>query len=757
MNNRRLLFGAILGLQVLVYGYLILTHRLPKGHDTQSVFLLQYLFQAHGGALWLPYLAHGVVSTWFANLQSGLLQNVLLLAGGVPAGTPMLPVFYAGLFLEDLVLLLGIWKLGGRFYRTPAAQFFVTLAALGSSMWISNLYWNHRLIYAVPLVIALFLDVLETGSRPKLFLAVSLASLQLLGNAPYIPVLSCLSIALFLVVHVVLHRRRLRASLSLFKPRPVDAAWLAATGVVVAAVCVSILHGMGSIRQYHAGRNPDGTVTLDAFLTYAGSANPLRYLDFLVGITPSKDYSLYCGLFTVLLATAALRFRPGKKVVQLALCLMILLFFSMGYLGLVAMAGYYVFPPLHYFRYIGLSAPLVKLFLILLAGFGFDAVARSKHRVGFAAAAAGLLGAQLIYLHLSGHGLSDPLVGFLHKIREGLAMRDQQRIDPSGLFVGTITLSAAVAAVVWRNRPAVARLVVPAILLLHGYDVLRWRLQILRDETVPLNAAAYAVQKVELMPWIARRTPTIVGNERAATFGRPVFGSGATYDYCDAFVHRDASWSAFYVTQWSTPVDLLLRAHGKLPLEVDADPPPPFSYGERAHHRLGPETQPPAYARIIGESSDKLQVFSAAHASGSDDEIAAILNSPVYTGDVLLLSSSGGPVDRSIGSRNERLSATPKVLEFAADRIRVEVETPADGWLVYCDAWHPDWTATVDGTATTVHRANLAYKAVQLHSGRNLVEFRFRSPVRSAARMLVALASLLWIVVLAAGTVGELR
>lgn len=752
MSNRRVLFVVILALQGLVYGYLFLTHRLPKGHDTQSVFVLQYLFQAHGGALWMPYLAHGVVSTWFANLQSGLLQNVLLLAGGLPAGAPMLPAFYAGLFLEDLILLLGVWRLGARFYRTPAAQFFVTLAALGSSMWISNLYWNHRLIYAVPLVIALLLDVLETGSRPKLFLAASLAGLQLLGNPPYIPVLSCLAAGLFLAVHVVFHRRRLRASLPLFRPRPVDAAWLAAVVLVVAAVCVSILHGLGSIRQYHAGRNPDGTVALDAFLTHAGGANPLRYLDLLLGITPSKDYSVYCGLFTVLLAAAALRCRPGKSVVQLGICLLLLLSFSMGYLGIVAAAGYYAFPPLHYFRYVSLAAPLVKLFLLLLAGFGVDAFMRSREpgrRAAWAALALGLLGAQLLYRRASGSGLSDPLAGFLHRVRDGLAFRSQEPIEASALVVGILALVSAGAAFAGRRRPDVARILVPLMLVFHGYDLVRWRLQVLREETVPLDDAAYAVQRVRPMPWIPRRTPTPEGNERHAAFGAPIFRSsaaGTTYDYCDAFLHRDPSWSDFYPTQWSPSVDLLLRAHGRLPLQPEADPPPPLS------------RTAPAYRKVIGETRDKLQVFSAAHAPGTDEAIAAVLNDPAYAGNVLLLSSAAAaPPDPFLAARDERVSANPKVLEFSADRIRVEVETPRQSWLVYCDAWHPDWTATVDGAPVAVHRANLAYKAVQLHLGRNVVEFRFRAPMRRFAGSLVGIVSLVWIVVLGGWTIGALR
>src|SRR5205814_1774733 len=158
---------------------------------------------------------------------------------------------------------------------------------------------------------------------------------------------------------------------------------------------------------------------------------------------------------------------------------------------------------------------------------------------------------------------------------------------------------------------------------------------------------------------------------------------------------------------------------------------------------------------IIGERQDKLQVFSAAHVTGSENEIADFMNRPEFRGDVLFLSAPPPlyhRVDASFLSKNERLAAVPKVLEFGANRLRVEVDVPADAWLAYSDAWDPNWRATVDGTPTPVERANLAYKAVRLHAGRNLVEFRFVAPLRAACTLGVAVVSVLWCGVLAVWT-----
>lgn len=319
-NVRSRGFALLLLTQFGIYGYLILARRLPRGHDTLSVFLLQYLFMAgpvtgSAGSLWVPFLSHGVTSTWFANVQAGLLQNTILLVGGLPEGTPMLPVFYAGLFVEDLVLLIGVWRLSGRLYRSPSAQFLVSAAAVGSSMWVSNIFWAHRLVYQVPLALALLLDFVETGSRFRLLLAASLGALLLLGTAPYIPVLTTLSIFLFVGLYLWVHRKRLSAKRPLWRPRRADVFWIAGILFVTGVVLTAVVADLDSIRQYHRGRNPDGSVSLDSFLTYSGSLNPLKYLDFLFGLNASMDFSIYIGVGPLILAGVAVARRPDRKSV----------------------------------------------------------------------------------------------------------------------------------------------------------------------------------------------------------------------------------------------------------------------------------------------------------------------------------------------------------------------------------------------------------------------------------------------------------
>ncbi|HXE71068.1 MAG TPA: YfhO family protein, partial [Candidatus Nitrosotenuis sp.] len=76
-------------------------------------------------------------------------------------------------------------------------------------------------------------------------------------------------------------------------------------------------------------------------------------------------------------------------------------------------------------------------------------------------------------------------------------------------------------------------------------------------------------------------------------------------------------------------------------------------------------------------------------------------------------------------------------------RLRLEVEMPADGYLVVADTWHPAWKATVDGQPAPVRPADLAFRAVPVPAGSHRVDMVYASPAfrLGAALSLAALAA----------------
>jgi len=91
----------------------------------------------------------------------------------------------------------------------------------------------------------------------------------------------------------------------------------------------------------------------------------------------------------------------------------------------------------------------------------------------------------------------------------------------------------------------------------------------------------------------------------------------------------------------------------------------------------------------------------------------------------------------TIRSQTNKTLANPppfldfKVLLFNPNQLKVELHLAINQprqWLLYSDVWHPFWKAWVNGKPAKIYRANLAYKAVQLETGNNTVEFKISAP-----------------------------
>ena len=76
-----------------------------------------------------------------------------------------------------------------------------------------------------------------------------------------------------------------------------------------------------------------------------------------------------------------------------------------------------------------------------------------------------------------------------------------------------------------------------------------------------------------------------------------------------------------------------------------------------------------------------------------------------------------------------------RVARLAPDRVVLEVEASAPGFVVLADAFDPGWRARVDGQPAPIRRANVAFRAVDVPAGRHVVEMIYRP--RGATRGLM--------------------
>lgn len=748
----RKLFLALVAMNALLFAWLIAGDRIVRGHDTWQFYSTQYAFlsnAAQGGGVpyWMPLMSHGTATPWHQFWQGGLVQNVLLGLGPLLRGANFLPLFTLALFLDELLFLVGVWMLSRRLYASPATAFFVTSAAVGSCLWADQIWYNFRAFYAVPLILCWLHDFVDSGSRLKLFLAADLFLLQAFGNLPYLPVLTGLALLFYAGAMIATAPRR-PERLARLRPVARDLLWIPPLLASAALVYLSLRSGTELNVVQTAQRRADGTTSLDDFVVYGGYTNPIRYLELLHGIPVSLDYTLYCSFFTPAFAALALLRSPRRRTLVVSIVVVLSVLFSCGALSLIAPSLYHLLPGMRYFRHVALVAPFVKLFLIFLSGFGFERASaafqadpRTPARLGAAWIGFGLL---LGLLGFSGHAALRGVVGIL---RSGMIATYGSPDLESDAFVARALLIAAAGATATGAAFLLARRMKPAaaiwmILGVHAVQLFAWKADLLRIKTLPLTPEQAALQRLEPMPYVARRSEDYSANRRFAALDRDILEQeGNSYWTTDAYLFIDPPASRYRTTDWMRPFDQLLRAYSGQAIDDRSVPPAAW-----AGYRLTFPLRHPAAARVIGLSVDKLQVFSDAHVLKAED-VARRLTDPAYRGDLLFLEGPDStPVPPLDG--NERVDVRPTVLEFDANHLRLSARVPRQAWLLYCDVWHPGWTAEVNGRAVPVSKAQLAYKAVPLEPGENLVELRFRAPVRAACFAATSLHSFLWIVLI---------
>ena len=77
------------------------------------------------------------------------------------------------------------------------------------------------------------------------------------------------------------------------------------------------------------------------------------------------------------------------------------------------------------------------------------------------------------------------------------------------------------------------------------------------------------------------------------------------------------------------------------------------------------------------------------------------------------------------GADTAEYESTARIVEYGPSRVRVEVDSATDGFLVLADLYYPGWRAAVDGQSQKVYKADYAFRAVEISAGQHVAEFVF--------------------------------
>lgn len=769
MTSRKegILFLCAVLVELLLAVCLSASHRMLVGHDGFSYLASQYYFLNNAmtsGEIpqWLPFLVQGTVATWEYALQASPLQQLLLCLGTFLKGVHFLNIFYAGIFVDTLFLLVGTWLVSRRFFSSAWTIFFVTIAVAGSSIWVTQPWFNFHFIYALPLMLYFLHTFLERKKWRYLFLTGNLLAFQTLGSPSYFVSVTSLVVFLYALFYILLNREAYKSITSLPLGRP---SWACMLGILASLMATYALLKIGTneIANYTPGRNVDGSVPLPAFLTYGGDQNLGKWSELFLGFSPTLDYSLYLGLLCVPLAGVGLLNLKRSSLHLLCLLVTLVLFYQ----GTpVATFFYYTWPLMKLYRHLPLTICFIKLFLCLLAGIGFEAlfIHKNQKRLFYLVPCAILLAlVSLTLFGLAHHPTgSNRLITYLVTSTPGHMFRPM--MEKGELLTSCLTRTAGTALLASILLGLCAcvgptRYRTPAILLvlaLHVADVYGYKFSDAFLKTAPLTQEQYELTRFQPMPYSRRRVLLSQSTSPRVTrlLELPLYGGIAWIT--QSFLFFDEPGSSLRVRYWQEPLDHLMKAYWKQPLRDSFTPPAGLVQWEKLIFPF----EHPAAGKISGVTQDKIQFFSEATIE-PEDAIARDITKPDYAGDVLFVtppSDSRQPPNASgklvdvFPSTSSRLTLPYVVERFDSNHLNVFVDLPADhksAWMLYSGAWHSFWKATVNGKPVPVLKAQLAYLAVPLEPGVNHVHFFFSSKTLFLLQHLLGWNALFWLVTLA--------
>lgn len=126
------------------------------------------------------------------------------------------------------------------------------------------------------------------------------------------------------------------------------------------------------------------------------------------------------------------------------------------------------------------------------------------------------------------------------------------------------------------------------------------------------------------------------------------------------------------------------------------------------------------------EGSSRVRFVRGARLVGSDQEAASRLLDPGFdpAREVLLHDTGRTGVTGGDGPP----AGSAQITGEGATSIDVSVDAVTDGYVVLADAYYPGWSATVDGSAAPLLRANFSSRAVALRAGRHQVRMQYEAP-----------------------------
>jgi len=669
-------------------------------HDSFGCFEVFYFFYndffLHGELpKWIPFGTYGATSMLWQVSSLTPASYFMIMIGKIFAIRDVLLLFKFSILIEQIMLLSGTYLLSKKLYKNQTTVIFVSLCVMASTVWITQLFLNFRIYYLLPLVFYFIVDFIETKRISFFLKSLIVYIVSLIGNGTYS---AALHIMIFLVMIAVL----LWNYPGFFKTHFVvewkkNLPLLAVLAILCAAYVYPFWDTAQNLVSYAPGRDSKKfDVSVDDFVTYGFHTDLAKYLGFMYPdsgtiktLSKHPDQTLYLGLLPFLFLLYGIRNVRHVWFWVFGVISLVLFAFSLADTSFVARFTYHFSPLMNLYRHVGFVGGILRLFLILTAGFGLDQYLLDVQNndtlslAGFKPRRVLLgCGVALIVLML----VLDLVVNAGNKL--------YAETWPSFFGYGVAVFALATAILSSRPGKSVKTIQVVSILFLM-LDLLSYQnllyASMPKVEAIDTRTVA-AVHRYDFQP--IRSNQILASDARQQntllmSVNDQLRIHGSVYFSSFSFAQMDACSSRIFRVDFiSKPIDHFLRSsNAALPSD---------------------DTQETELAKSMGCRSPKLRLSSSLE-SGAPENLGSI-----------------------------------KVGSFSANELRLTADVANSGgaWLVYLDSSHPDWRASVDGRIVPIKASNTAFKAVRLKQGSSRVRFwitSWQSTLSSTVLMLSGL------------------
>ncbi len=681
----------LLLLFTLALNFPYLDSRVLPLHDTFYNFVnfhtfYSHFFFEHDLVHWYPYGAFGLPAALQQMISFTPIDYLVGVVGALLRVTDAMLLFKVASIGEQIVFVLGVFLLSRRLFWSRATALVLGVAAAGTVVWVIQQWFDLRFFYMLPLVLYCVASFLEFRRAEWLWAAAIASVAWTMGNVPYfVPIWG-----LVLLISVAPAALRYSGEWSgLFRRSAPNLLLLAIFATAAAVVVYVSFRALDFVVMYEPGRDPITLeVDLETFRSWGGNADLLVVArSFLFGWPlhlpwgSGADNSAYVGLLTLFGVGIAIARERSRLFLGVAAAIVALVWLSLG--GIFATVVYYL-PGLSEYRHVGLVYGLVKTLGIIAAGYGIERLWRWKLRLP-SRAVLGWVAAVLAIASLAvvpaawEHHVVLRLWLYLVLAVASLALT---RSLAGGLVVALALDLAIYQAAVFRSLPK----------LLADYET---ALGATRVHEIAYQPRRYAsLREAPPGPATARAKRALGLAERPGSM--EVYWT--TYEFAQFDPCRSAYWTDIYLSG----VDLLLRMERNRKLEL----------GE-----------------VLGCDAPKLRLArSPTIVDGQSEAREAWIAAPPIPGAVRDVIQLAPGTPRPASGTPYREAGAVQVTHFTLNEVvaQTHVTTPDGAWLVYADAFHTGWRATVDGRDAPVSVANLGFKAVRVPAGDSVVRLYFQ-------------------------------